>query len=146
MLTLLLTLTCLAAQPESDTGWRLDLPADEGYDDTSILGESFKVPMADLRQASEWDRVYRMEGVDGPIFARRHGGVTAVFAQSDYVASPDGSVATVPAGTIYVIGEPAPWLLRQLGLDDGYEDLAPKARLDMSLPTRISPPPLSPPR
>lgn len=145
MLALLASILCLAVQPEADLAWRFDRPVDPGYEDTGILGESFRLPMADLRQPDGWDRVYRMEGRDGAIFARRNGGVTAVFPQSDYINTRDGSIPTVPAGTIYVIGEPAPWLLRQLGLEDGYEELAPRGRLDLSLPARVFTPPPAPP-
>jgi hypothetical protein len=133
MSMMLLLVAAVLVQPVSDDRWRFDRPVEQGFEDTGILSRSFREPMADLRQAAEWDRVYRMEGDAGAVFARRDGGVTAVFPQSDYVATRSGTVAAVPAGTIYVIGEPAPWLLRQLGLDDGYESLARPGRIDLSL-------------
>lgn len=138
MLALSLTILSLAAQPQDEFLWRLDRPVDPGYADTGGLVESFRVPMADLRIGDGWDSVYEMDSSFGPLYARRNGGLTAVFPQSDYVASSEGTVPVVPPNTVYVIGEPGPWLLQQLGLDDGLAELNPPGRLDMSL----APPPI----
>jgi len=134
MLPLALTILALAAQPQDEFLWRLDRPVDPGFADTGGLVESFRIPMTDLRVGDGWDSVYEMESSFGPLYARRNGGLTAVFPQSNYVAGRDGTVPVVPPNTVYVIGEPAPWLLEQLGLDDGLAELDPPGRLDRSLP------------
>jgi len=149
MLAALVILAALA-QPidsgaQSPYVWRLDEQVEAGFDDLGLLSRSTRIPMADLRIPDAWDRVYRMTAERGDLFARRNGGVTAVFPRSDYVLGRDGEVAVVPADTIYVIGEPPPWLLRQLGLDDGYDDLVLPTRLDYSLPA-WEPPPVQEPR
>jgi hypothetical protein len=137
MLSAVVILAVLAQPIESEPGsrylWRLDEQVEAGFDDLGLLSRSSRIPMADLRRPDAWDRVYRMTAERGDLFARRNGGLTAVFPRSDYVFGRDGEVAVVPADTIYVIGDPPPWLLRQLGLDDGYEELTLPTRLDYSL-------------
>lgn len=122
----------VAAQPADEFPWRLDRAVDPGYADTGGLVDSFRIPMTDLRESDGWDKVFEMDSAFGPIYARRNGALTAVFPHSDYVDSGNGSVPVVPPGTVFVIGEPAPWLLRQLGLDDGLAELNPPGRLDMT--------------
>jgi len=138
MLSTIVILAALAQPIESEPGsryvWRLDEQVEAGFDDLGLLSRSSRIPMADLRRPDAWDRVYRMTAERGDLFARRNGGLTAVFPRSDYILGRDGEVAVVPADTIYVIGDPPPWLLRQLGLDDGYEELVLPTRLDYSLP------------
>lgn len=128
-------LTYLATDPPitTDQTWRFDQPVAQGFEDIGLLSVDQLVPMADLRTPDAFDRVYRMTGSHGDLFARRRGGLTAVFPQSNYVATDAGPVAVVPPGTIYVIGEPAPWLLQQLGLDDGLGELTLPTRLDYTL-------------
>ena len=106
-----------------------------------LLGRSSHIPMADLGIPDAWDRLYRMTGQHGDLFARRNGALTAVFPRSDYVRGRDGVVSVVPPNTVYVIGEPPAWLLRQFGLDDGYEELTLPTRLDYSLPAWAPEPP-----
>ncbi len=138
---MLLTMVILAAlaqpidsEPGSRYVWRLDEQVEAGFDDLGLLSRSTRIPMADLRVPDAWDQVYRMTAQRGDLFARRNGGLTAVFPRSDYILGRDGDVAVVPADTIFVIGDPPPWLLRQLGLDDGYEELVLPTRLNYSLP------------
>lgn len=133
--TLILALTL--AQPES--GWNFRHRADPGTEDMGILSESLRLMPLDLRIADDWGDLYRLESDYGTLYARRAGAVTAVFPQSNYVNSQYGTVPTVPADTVFVIGEPSPSLLRQLGLAVGESSILSAAtnRINSSLSTAI---------
>lgn len=133
--TLILTLTL--SQPES--GWKFRDRADPGTEDMGVLSESLRLMPLDLRIADDWGDLYRIESDYGTLYARRAGAVTAVFPQSNYVNSGFGATPTIPADTVFVIGEPSPSLLRQLGLAVGEESILSSAtnRLDTSLNTGI---------
>lgn len=137
MLVPALILAVTMAQPES--GWHFRDRADPGTEDMGILSESLRLMPLDLRIADDWGDLYRLESDRGTLYARRAGAVTAVFPQSNYVNSAYGTVPTVPADTIFVIGDPSPSLLRQLGLAVGEESILSTAtnRIDSSLRTAI---------
>lgn len=77
----------------------------------------------DLRRPIGFSELYAFTNERGEeMFARRDGAVTAVFPRSTYVRTRRGSVATVPPGTLFIIGEPTESQLRELGLSDGRDD------------------------
>lgn len=149
----LITLGSLLSQPES--GWNFEQYADQGTEDVGLLNDSLRLVPFDMRLPDDWGQLYRLDSQFGPLFARRAGGLTAVFPQSTYGTSYLGPVPLVPPDTIFVIGEPSPSLLRQLGIAVGDDNalLAPSpTRLSSAinssidgrlstgiLPTRISP-------
>ncbi len=123
------------------SGWNFDRSVDAGYSDVGPLTASLRLEGFDLRSPDDWDRVYQLKGIDGDLFARRSGGLTAIFDRSQYIDSPYGTLAKIPAGTIYVIGEPPPWLIESLGLggtDDAADQRRADNRVDTALATRIS--------
>lgn len=128
-------------QTQPERGWSFDHPVEAGAGDVSPLYETLRVMPLDMRAPDNWERVYRMDSAFGPVYARRSGALTAVFPQADYALTRSGMVATIPADTTFVIGEPAPWLLRQLGLDSEVESLshALSGRLNTSIDLSIDP-------
>ncbi|MCL4221565.1 MAG: hypothetical protein KJZ65_09350 [Phycisphaerales bacterium] len=137
MLAPTLILALMLAQPES--GWNFRHRADPGTEDMGILSESLRLMPLDLRIADDWSDLYSLESDNGTLYARRAGAVTAVFPQSNYVNTQFGTVPTVPANTVFVIGEPSPSLLRQLGLAVGERSILSPAtnRINSSLSTAI---------
>lgn len=137
MLAPALILALTLAQPES--GWNFRDRAEPGTEDMGVLSESLRLMPLDLRIADDWGDLYRIESDYGTLYARRAGAVTAVFPQSNYVDLGFGAMPTIPADTVFVIGEPSPSLLRQLGLALGEESILSTAtnRLDTSLKTGI---------
>lgn len=129
-----------AQQARQPGGWSFDDPVDAGVDDLGPLGASLRLQTLDLRDSDRWDRVYRLRGIEGDLFARREGGLTAVFQQSEYVDSPWGQLAEVPLSTHYVIGEPPQWLLESWGLVEPPPPTNPPVdrRLDTTLGMRMS--------
>lgn len=89
-------------------------PVLSGEQDTGPLHASLGVPYTDLRSPLNFDRVYRVRGdlrrfgitPGQEMYARASNGMVAVFPKSEYVATARGSIAQVPAGTVWVIGEP----------------------------------------
>lgn len=91
---------------------------DEGFDDAG--GQSLKVQPLDLRRPIGFEHVYRVStgprrggtpDLAGPteLFARKSGGITAVFPRSEYVATEEGDVyAKIPAGTVFHVGSVRP--------------------------------------
>lgn len=114
MLLALAHLALVCTQPEP--GWNFERRVDQGIEDVGVLNDSLRLMPMDLRIPDDWQQLYRLDSSRGPLFARRAGGLTAVFPESDYADTASGAVATIPASTIFVIGDPAPSLLRQLGL------------------------------
>jgi len=91
------------------------IPVDAGVEDRGVLGESLLSSPVDLRQDQSFEKLYKVKGNDD-VYVRKAGGLRAVFRSSHYIDSADGSIAIVPAGTVYCIGEVRPELLRQLGV------------------------------
>ena len=85
---------------------------DPTVDDTSPLGDSLRQVdmMLDLRSPSGFQYVYRMPG-SNDLLMRASGGVYAIFPQSVYVQTKEGTFAVIPPGTIYSIGMPGPDML-----------------------------------
>ncbi len=84
-------------------------PVEPGRTDTGPLAASNRVLPADLRMPLGFDRVYRFQARGGgrspvEMFARRSGGVTAVFPRSQYTESPEGPIPSVPPGTTFYLG------------------------------------------
>ncbi|MEM7628533.1 MAG: hypothetical protein AAF356_03825 [Planctomycetota bacterium] len=80
---------------------------DQGLSDVGPLGTSLRQVPLDLRLPSGFDRVYELPGrsISGERrFARFDGGVAALFARSDYLATANGPLALIPPGTVFVIG------------------------------------------
>ncbi|MEZ6317807.1 MAG: hypothetical protein R3B49_03485 [Phycisphaerales bacterium] len=91
-------------------------PVAAGTDDASPMSNSLELMPIDLRDPAGFDRVYRLPTEDGSLFARADGGLTAIFPRSEYTATPWGTVAEVPAGTVWVIGQTPRWLADRSGL------------------------------
>ena len=90
------------------------LPVDSGFEDRSVLSESFKVQQNDMRVDTSFEKLYKVKGSDG-IYVRKSGGLHAVFRNPEYLDTTDGAIPLVPAGTVYCIGSVRPELLNQLG-------------------------------
>lgn len=84
----------------------------QGVEDIGPLGESFEIPMADLRVPTGFERVYRAPG--GGLM-RVSGAIHAVFPRSEYVATQRGVIPVVPAGAVFYLGEPRVWALDEHG-------------------------------
>lgn len=84
------------------------VPVDPIWGDTGPLAVSNAVMPTDLRSPLDFDRVFQLRSDDGRsgAFVRQNGGLSAVFPRSSYVATPYGAYAMVPAGTVYVLGDP----------------------------------------
>jgi hypothetical protein len=95
------------------------VPVEQGVGDVGPASRSLRVAPLDLRQPSDFDRVYRIPSGVGPgvgrggllappgpgdRFARVNGAVTAVFPRSQYTVTSRGLVPDVPAGTVFYIG------------------------------------------
>lgn len=79
-------------------------PVDPGVADVGPLSGPGRTLPTDLRQPSNFDRVYEVE-LDGKrFFVRAHGGVYAIFPRSDYVQTRSGVAPVVPAGTVFHLG------------------------------------------
>lgn len=111
-----------------------------GVEDVGALSASLRVARADLREAADFERVYRIEG--GKMM-RRDGALTAVFNESEYVPSRTGMVPVVPAGTMWVIGDPS------AGCTDGprqaFEPMPAQQPFLMAGPTTGAPRPVKKP-
>ncbi len=82
-------------------------PVDQGIEDIGALNTTLRVQRADLRVASDFDRVYRAPGNDNSLM-RIDGALHAVFAESEYLRTEKGSKPIIPAGTTWVIGGASP--------------------------------------
>jgi hypothetical protein len=126
-------------------GWSFDEPVEAGVADLGPLDASLRLERYDLRSPDQWDQVYRMRSVEGDWFARRSGGLTALFSQSQYIDSPYGPLAEIPASTVYIIGDPTPEFLRSIGLLEPEQSQSPSGsgqgidqRIDSSVARRLS--------
>lgn len=97
------TLACSALFAQQSTQPALR-PVDPGVADTGPLNGPGRVQPVDMRQPSQFDRVYEVE-IDGKrYFARGNGAMTAVFDRSNYVNYGGRAFPVVPAGTKFYIG------------------------------------------
>lgn len=80
-------------------------PVEQGVADTGPLSANRRVVPLDLRVPSGFDRVYQFGPSSSGKFARRSGGITAVFSRSTYAAGPSGSVPEIPPGTVFYVGK-----------------------------------------
>jgi hypothetical protein len=78
-------------------------PVEQGVGDVGVLSTSLRQAPADLRVASDFERVYR--GDDGMLF-RQDGALVASFPESEYVQTRRGTQTVIPAGTVFSIGPP----------------------------------------
>jgi hypothetical protein len=83
---------------------------DPGRQDTGPLATSSRVLPMDLRMPTDFEQVYQLQARTGErsraeLFARRSGGITAVFPRSQYMQAGGGILAEVPAGTTYYLGK-----------------------------------------
>lgn len=84
---------------------RLGERVEEGVTDYEPSRLGMRVVNPDYRLDTGFDHIYRVEGRDD-LFARRHGGVTAVFPRSVYYRTRRGVEYTViPAGTVFYISD-----------------------------------------
>ena len=114
-----------AAHAQHDAWGSLEA-VDPGTADVSPLSESMRLVPIDMRVSDGFERVYRLEGAEGveDQFARRSGGITAVFSQSVYLPSEFGGGVAIPAGTVFYIGDPPEWMRERYNLG-GEADGAP---------------------
>lgn len=108
----------LAAQPAVRPGLQQPQlqPIEQGVEDDNALRNSLREQVVDMRAPSNWDRVYRVNqnlelypGAKrgGAHMARASGALLAVFRESTYVpVAPGVAAATVPPGTVWVLGDP----------------------------------------
>lgn len=74
--------------------------------DLGPLSLSLRLLQADLRQPTNFDRVYRAPGQDGRLM-RINGGLYAVFDRSLYAPTKQGLMPLIPGGTVFYIGRPS---------------------------------------
>lgn len=74
--------------------------------DLGPLSLSLRSLQLDLRQPTNFDRVYRAPGQDG-LLMRINGGLYAVFDRSLYAPSKQGLMPLIPGGTVFYIGRPS---------------------------------------
>lgn len=79
---------------------------DQGVEDATPLSASLRDPRADLREPTDFERLYRVPGRPD-LLMRRSGAMSAVFPDSDYAVTRFGLVPLVPAGTVWMIGDPS---------------------------------------
>ena len=80
------------------------IPIEAGVEDENAHSTSLKLVQQDLRVDMSFEKLYRIAGKDG-VYARKSGGLTAVFQNPEYYKTQHGVVPLVPAGTVYCIGE-----------------------------------------
>lgn len=92
-------------------------PVDPGASDVGHLGLQTRLVPMSLRDDRDFGILYRAVTADGePVFARRDGGITALFPRSAYVDTPDGAIPLIPPDTRFIIGEPTAAFAQGLGL------------------------------
>ena len=77
-----------------------------GVEDANPFAASFRSQMADFRQPTGFDRVYRVGGLDDR-FMRAQGGLYAVFPRSVYATTREGEVAVIPPSATFYVGRAA---------------------------------------
>lgn len=116
------TVACCAASSSlgaSDPGQSVLPPGakrvEQGVADDGPLKSSLRVIQPQLRLPQNFGDVYSFRDRDGKSkYARVSGGLTAVFDQSEYVDTRDGTLPLIPAGTIF-----------RLGRFKGFDEVAP---------------------
>lgn len=110
--------TLTSAALAQDDSWGSLEAVDQGSADVGPLSESLRLVPIDMRASDSFERVFRLEGVDGAQdqFARRSGAITAVFSQSVYLPSQFGGGVAIPAGTVFYIGDPPDWMRQRYNL------------------------------
>ncbi len=81
------------------------IPLDAGYADVDPLRTSLRFVEPTLAIDAAFERVYRVPGDPDRLY-RAAGGLYAVFPLSEYVRTPAGTAAVIPAGTVFHIGPP----------------------------------------
>lgn len=103
----------IAQAPATDPELRfrdMRRPVDQGFVDRSAIGTSLRRLPSDLSVGRSLDRLYR-DPVDPARFRRVQGGLSVVFPRSVYGADEQGTIAMVPPGSVFRLGdraEPAP--------------------------------------
>lgn len=82
----------------------IDRPVDQGFVDRSPIGTSLRRLPSDLSMGRSFDRLYQ-DSRDPQRFRRIQGGLSVVFPRSVYGADEQGTIALVPPGSIFRIGD-----------------------------------------
>jgi hypothetical protein len=82
----------------------IDRPVDQGFVDRSPIGTSLKRLPSDLSVGRSFDRLYQ-DSLDPQRFRRIQGGLSVVFPRSVYTADDQGTIAVVPPGSVFRIGD-----------------------------------------
>ena len=82
----------------------IDRPVDQGFVDRSPIGTSLRRLPSDLSMGRSFDRLYQ-DSLDPQRFRRIQGGLSVVFSRSVYGADEQGTIAMVPPGSIFRIGD-----------------------------------------
>ncbi len=96
-----------AAEPEiryREMRREIDRPVDQGFVDRSPIGTSLRRLPSDLSMGRSFDRLYQ-DSLDPQRFRRIQGGLSVVFPRSVYGADEQGTIAMVPPGSIFRIGD-----------------------------------------
>lgn len=132
-------LFCLGAGPSDEPQYLQQL--DQAVEDVNLLSESLRILQLDLRQPLGFSSVYEIPGHSDWLM-RQSGELYAVSPQSAYARTQAGTLAIVPADTIFYIGRCS---LERLGMGRdqlaaaGGIDAPPKAvRYEPRLDPRIS--------
>lgn len=91
---------------QAASGQQVLKAVEENVGDLGPLSRSLRTLGADLRQPSNFDRVYRAPGKHDR-FMRINGGLYAVFERSLYAPSKSGLMPLIPGGTVFYIGRPS---------------------------------------
>lgn len=154
--TILIAATLVASTATAQTTEKAVLEKVEaGVADVGPLDAGMRAMQVDLRQPFGFDSVYRIHGRDD-VFVRGQGGLYAVFPQSVYANTRNGSIPLIPHGTTFYIGEPALDALAPEGppapermATAGPQRIDPNAQpvsRRKETPVRLAPPPPPAPR
>lgn len=115
---------------------------DPGSADLGPLGLQTRVLPTPLRDDRDFGLLYRAFTPGGdPVFARRDGGITAIFPRSAYVGTPSGEIPLIPPDTRFIIGEPASAFSRGIGLlgasFSSFADPSQGLRIDARIDCRV---------
>lgn len=124
------------------SAWDRLEPVDPGLTDLGGLAQQTRLLSTVMHADHSCNLLYRAMSPSGPpLFARRDGGITAVFPRSEYAQTPWGEVALIPADTKFIIGEPSGHEASRLGLGAPPTQADPShgLRLDTRLDARNDP-------